>query len=191
MEFKAALTKLEALSGRLHYMLLISIGLLLSNIVLAFLTGWAFMHQKRTIVPVAINAPFTVSDYKVDTSYLRQMALFFVAERLNLTPDNVDQAQKIVLQYTAPEFYHEFSDILLQEKKAVIKEHISSAFYPTEIIPDADGLKVIIKGTLNRWVGNLALPPLKKNYLVKFTYSYGALKILSFSEIGEKDNAEN
>lgn len=187
MEFKAALSKLEVLSGRLHYLLIISLGLLISNIFLVWLVGWSFLHQKRTVIPANVHAPFTISDYRVDASYLRQMALFFVSERLNLTPDNIKQAHDVILQYTDPEFYHEFSKILDQEQKEVVKQKISSVFYPSEVIPDPSGLRVLVKGSLSRWVSSLALPSVKKNYLIKFTYESGNLKVLSFSEVGENN----
>jgi conjugal transfer pilus assembly protein TraE len=187
VEFKAALSKLEVLSGRLHYLLLVSLGLLISNIFLVWLVSWSFLHQKRTVIPMSVHAPFTISDYRVDASYLRQMALFFVAERLNLTPDNIKQAHEVILQYTDPKFYHEFFKVLNQEQQEVEKQKISSVFYPSEVIPDPSGLKVLIKGSLSRWVNSLALPVVKKSYLIKFTYSSGILKVLSFSELGENN----
>ena len=90
MEFQTAKTKLQQLSGRLHYLLIISIGLLIANLFLGWLIGWSLFHQKRVIVPVALKQPFVVSDSMVDASYLRQMALFFVAERLSVTPGNIN-----------------------------------------------------------------------------------------------------
>ena len=185
MEYHIAQNKLQALSGRLHYLLLISIGLLISNIFLVWLVGWSFLHQKRTVVPTEISRSFTVSDTTVDASYLCQMALFFVNERLNITPTNINQNHNIILQYTDPLFYHEFVSILGKEKQAVIKQNISSVFYLEEIIPDTKGLTVSIKGSLMHWVGSLALAPAKKSYILKFTYRAGVLKVLSFSDIAE------
>jgi hypothetical protein len=80
MEYETAQTKLKILSSRLHYLLLVSIGLLISNIFLVWLVGWSFAHQKRTIVPAEIRQAFTISNSVVDASYLRQMALFFVTK---------------------------------------------------------------------------------------------------------------
>lgn len=182
MEYKTAKSKIQILSGRLNFTLLISIGLLFSNICLVWLVGWSFVHQKRTVIPVEVTQAFTVSDYAVDTSYLRQMALFFVAERLNLAPSNVRQAHKIILQYTDAEFYHVFAGILGQEEKEVMKQNISSVFYPLEVIPNPYALTVLIKGSLSRWVGSVTLEPVKKSYLLKFTYKAGNLKVLSFSD---------
>ena len=136
MEFQTAKTKLQILSGKLHYLLLISLGLLISNIFLIWLVGWSFLHQKRVVVPVEFKKPFVISDTTVDASYLRQMALFFIAERLNVTPANINQGHNLILQYTDSKFYHEFLSILAKEKEEVIKQNISSVFYPEEIIPN-------------------------------------------------------
>lgn len=182
MEYKIAQNKLQFLSGRLHYLLLISIGLLVSNIFLVWLVGWSFAHQKRTITPAVITQAFTVSDSAVDASYLRQMALFFIAERLNISPSNIKQSHATILQYTDSRFYHEFVSILENEKQAVMKQNISSVFYPEEVITNGD-LSVLINGSLTHWVGNVALSSVKKSYQLKFSYRSGNLKVLSFTEI--------
>ena len=190
MEYQTAQTKLQVLSGRLHYLLLISIGLLISNIFLVWLAGWAFLHQKRTVVPTEISSSFTVSDVTVDASYLCQMTLFFVAERLNITPTNINQNHNIILQHTDPLFYHEFVSVLGKEKRAVIKQNISSVFYLEEMLPDTKNLSVSIKGSLMHWVGSSALAPAKKSYILKFSYRAGVLKVLSFSDVAEVEQIE-
>lgn len=183
MEYKTAQTKLQILSGRLHYLLLVSLGLLISNIFLVWLVGWSFTHQKRMVVPVEISQSFTISDHSVDASYLRQMGLFFIGERLNITPTNIEQNHHIILQYTDPRFYHEFVNILNKEKEAIVKQNISSVFYPEEIMPSSKELAVLIKGSLMHWVGGIPLAPVKKSYVIKFSYKSGYLKVLSFSDV--------
>lgn len=182
MDFKVALAKIQLMSKWHRYMLLISAGLLASNIFLIWLVSLAFVHQKRTIVPTYIQERFTISDTAVDASYLRQMALLFTTERLNLTPTNVAQNHSIILQYIDPKFYHDFVLVLNTEKQEVIKQNISSVFYPEEIMPNVTNKSVEIKGTLVRWVGNLNLPSVKKHYIVTFSYTSGNLKVLSFNE---------
>lgn len=186
MQYTVAQEKIQFLSRMLRYFLLISIGLLISNIFLTWLVGWSFAHQKRTIVPAIISKSFTVSDTTVDASYLRQMALFFTSERLNITPSNINQSHTTILQYTDSKFYHEFTSILSNEKQAVIKQNISSVFYPEEVIPNSGDLSVVINGSLTHWVGNVALSSARKSYQLKFSYRSGNLKVLSFSEIKEK-----
>jgi len=182
MDFKAAISKIQLLSERLNYTLLISVGLLISNLLLIWLATWSFIHQKRTIVPAEIRESFTISDATIDASYLRQIALLFAAQRLNITPSAINQNHSVILRYIDPGFYHDFIGILNTEKQAVLKQNISSVFYPDEIIPDVKSLSVTLKGTLARWVGGLTLPVVKKNYVISFSYKSGELKVLSFSE---------
>jgi conjugal transfer pilus assembly protein TraE len=187
---ETAKPNLRELSSRLHYLLLISLGLLIANISLVWLVGWSFLHQKRTIVPTEISRSFTVSDTTVDVSYLCQMAMFFINERLNITPTTINKNHNIVLQYTDPLFYHEFVSILGKEKQAVIKQNISSVFYLEELIPNTKELTVSIKGSLMHWVGSLALTPVKKSYILKFSYRAGVLKVLSFFDAVETENTK-
>lgn len=187
MEYQTAQTKVQMLSGRLHYLLLISIGLLISNIFLVWLVFWSCTNQNRTIIPVEMSQAFTVSSSSVDASYLRQMALFFIGQRLNITPTNIDSNHAILLQYTDAKFYHDFVSILHQEKQEVKKQNISCVFYPEEIFPDPKVMKVLIKGSLMHWVGGLALAPTKKSYAITFNYKSGYLKVLSFADITQQE----
>ena len=182
MNYETAQTQIQVLTGRLHHLLLISTGLLVANIFLVWLVIWSFLHQKRTIVPAEVRQAFTISDNTVDASYLRQMALVFIAERLNITPSNIEQNHNIILEYTDPKFYSAFVGVLAQEKQAVIKQNISSVFYPEQIIPNTKDLSVVITGSLVHWVGAATLAPVKKTYLLKFSYRSGELKVQSFSE---------
>lgn len=182
MNYETAQTEIQVLSSRLHHLLLISTGLLVANIFLVWLVSWSFLHQKRTIVPAEVRQAFTISDNTVDASYLRQMALVFIGERLNITPSNIEQNHNIILEYTDPKFYSAFVGILAQEKQAVIKQNISSVFYPEQIIPNTKDLNVVITGSLVHWVGAATLAPVKKTYLLKFSYRSGELKVQSFSE---------
>jgi conjugal transfer pilus assembly protein TraE len=183
MEFKAAKTTIQNLSSRLHYMLVISLGLLVANVLLIFLVWWALVHQERIIVPAEVKEPFTISGSSVDASYLRQMALFFCNERLNVAPTNVKPNHEIVLQYTDPKYYHKFVTALTGEAEVIVKQNISAVFYPEELIPDPHKLTVLITGTMARFVGNVALPVAKKRFLLKFIYRGGTLKIQEFIDV--------
>lgn len=181
MKYQTAQTEIQILSGRLHHLLLISTGLLIANIFLVWLASWAFLHQKRTIVPAEIRQSFTISDSVVDASYLQQMALMFVSQRLNITPSNIDHNHGVILQYTDHKFYHALVGILAQEKQAVLKQNISAVFYPEQVIPNVQDLSVMITGSLVHWVGAAALAPVKKTYIIRFTYQSGILKVRSFT----------
>lgn len=45
-------------------------------------------EQRTAVTPMAFNAPFAVSQNSADASYLQQMALSFIALRLNVSSEN-------------------------------------------------------------------------------------------------------
>ncbi len=187
MKFETAQTKLEQLNNRVHYLVVMSMGLLVANIFLVLLAGWAFWHHTTLVVPTEVNQAFTVSNSAVDANYLRQIALFFASERLNITPHNIEHSHSIILQHTDPAFYNQFVEILNKEKETVIKQNISSAFYPQEVLVNSKNLLVRIKGSLAHWVGNTPLSSSDKSYVIKFTYRSGQLKVASFAIYSERE----
>jgi len=186
MKFAASQTKLEQLTNRLHYLLVMSIGLLVANVFLVLLAGWAFWRHTTLVVPTEISQPFTIANSAVDASYLQQMALFFISERLNITPQNVEHGHKIILQHTDAAFYNQFVGILNKEKESVMKQNISSAFYPQEVLVNSKQLLVKVKGSLAHWVGSTPLVSSEKHYVIKFTRRGGRLKVASFAIQNER-----
>ena len=191
MRFKIAKEKLEQLKERFNLLVFVCAGLLLSNVVLAFLVYWSVLHESRWIVPTTIQHEFKLSDYAVDDSYLRQMSLFFINERLNVSPETIDSSHQLLLESIAPKYYHVLSDVLADEAATVRTQKISSVFYPLGMTIDSKGLRVEIDGILHRYVGERALPPVHKQYLLTFQYHLGDLKILSFVDLSNSVDSSN
>ena len=183
MDFTIAQSQLEILRKRNYQLLLVSGTLLLSNLFLALLCWYTTVHQSRTIVPVTITSPFSVSDSRVDAAYLQQMSLFFLSNRLDVTPSTVDESHQLLLEYTTPAFYAAFQDILQQEDLRVKHDKISSTFFVSSIQTNPVTLTALAKGMLNRWVGERALSPAKKTYRIQYAYQNGRIHIVSFTEI--------
>ena len=59
-------------------------------------------EQRTAVTPMAFNAPFAVSQNSADASYLQQMALSFIALRLNVSSETVDASHQALLQYIRP-----------------------------------------------------------------------------------------
>ena len=56
-------------------------------------------EQRTAVTPMGFNVPFAVSQNSADASYLQQMALSFIALRLNVSPEIVDASHQALLQY--------------------------------------------------------------------------------------------
>ena len=183
MDHKIALSRLQRLSHRLNAWVLLSVVLLISNVLLASLCWYTAIHQRRTIVPVTITKALTVSDSQVDGNYLQAMALFFINQRLNVTPETIVANHRLLLSYTTPVFYHTFEQILAQETRQVKADKISSSFFIRSSHTYPAVLRVIVRGLLKRWVGERALESVVKTYVLTFHYHGGRLTVATFSEL--------
>ncbi len=75
---------------------------------------------------------FAVSQNSADASYLQQMALSFIALRLNVSPEIVDASHQALLQYIRPGAQNQMKVILAEEAKLIKKDNVNSAFFPDQ-----------------------------------------------------------
>lgn len=188
MKFGHMQAKVTNLSLFNKVLILLSGGMLLTNLIMVGLFYWVEIHKEVIVIPAVVNQPFAISDTSVDGAYLEQMALFFTYLRFNVNPNNIDMQQHILEQYLAPEVEGEIQDLLADEDNAVKANKISSQFYLNGITVDPDALTVEVSGTLNKTVGNLNLAPQNKDYLLKFSYHYGRLQLTDFEEIANANS---
>lgn len=85
-------------------------------------------EQRTAVTPMGFNVPFAVSQNSADASYLQQMALSFIALRLNVSPEIVDASHQALLQYIRPGAQNQMKVILAEEAKLIKKDNVNSAF---------------------------------------------------------------
>ncbi len=74
------------------------IVLSLSVNVIQGVNNYRLQNEQRTAVtPMAFNAPFAVSQNSADASYLQQMALSFIALRLNVSSEIWSQNIEVIM----------------------------------------------------------------------------------------------
>lgn len=179
---------ISKISARLNLMVVLSLGLLASNIILSCIALHTTRHQKREIVPFGMSNGYVISDTAVDTHYLNLMSRNFIALRLNVTPKSVSDNNIQLLSYIEPSLYAEFKKVLLNEESVIKSKKITSFFEILDVKPDVHEFKTIISGNLNRYVGYRALKSEPKKYLIQYRYKNGALSIVGFKELqGEGD----
>ena len=176
-------SKLSKLSARLNFMVVLVLGLLISNIGLSYFAVYALSNQKREVVPFVGNSGYVISDTEVDGHYLNLMAENFVYARLNVTPKNVKQNHKHLLDYVDSSIFANFKEKLYAEEQIIQKKEIASSFDVTDLQSDNRALVSIITGQLKRTVGYRALDEKNKTYRIKYKYRLGKLTITSFSEL--------
>ena len=188
MEFRITESRLSQLSARLNLMVVLVLGLMLSNIILSYLALHALTHQKREVVPFGANNGYVISDTSVDEHYLNLMAQNFVYSRLNVTPQNISHNHEMLLGYVDSSIYPEFNKTLFQEEEVIKNKKIASSFDIINVQSDPEQLISLVQGNLKRYVGYRALKEEEKNYRIQYRYRQGKLSIVSFAEVkGEHD----
>ncbi|OUF58268.1 protein TraB [Escherichia coli] len=94
------------------------------------------------------------SQNSADASYLQQMALSFIALRLNVSPEIVDASHQALLQYIRPGAQNQMKVILAEEAKLIKKDNVNSAFFQTSVRVWPQYGRVEIRGIRKTWIGN-------------------------------------
>lgn len=189
MDYQVREGKLSKLSARLNLMVVLVLGLMISNALLASLVMHFSTHQKREIVPFGLSNGYVLSDTSVDVNYLNLMSENFIYSRLNVTPTNVARTHGQLLIYVDPSLYPSFKKQLFKEEELIRDKKITSYFEIIDVRSDSDHLTTVIKGRLKRFVGYRALKEEEKTYRIQYRYRPGTLSIVGFAEEKGEKNA--
>jgi len=153
---------------QLNITLFVAALLLISNVILTYWVGYAFVHTRTILVPITLKRSATVSNFSVDATYLEAVGLALLQERYTVSPDTVHQQYETLLHHTDPRFYAAFKKALDTEEASIQREQFSSVFYTQKVIPNPKALRLSVTGRLKRFVGALGLPEKRMRYTVQF-----------------------
>jgi conjugal transfer pilus assembly protein TraE len=188
MEYQVKESKLSQLSARLNLMVVLVLGLMVSNLILAYQAMYASRHQKREVVPFACTSGYVISDSSIDVHYLNLMTRNFVYTRLNVTPQNVNKNHGELLDYVDSSTYSQFKKKLAKEEAIIKSKKIASTFDITDVQSDNQKLISIVKGHLKRFVGYRALKDEERTYRIQYRYQQGQLTITGFTQEKGENN---
>lgn len=154
------------------------------------LTGslaWYFATTQKTITtPMTYNQPFTSDAVSADAAGLTMFASSFIYWRLNVSPENIDNNQKMLLGYVPSTERDALKKALDIEAERIKKGGITTRFDTKEIRVMTDG-SVEFNGTLKSATTNGAITtPLKdqdKTYRLKISYENGMVTLHLFEEL--------
>ncbi|HAJ3740541.1 type IV conjugative transfer system protein TraE [Escherichia coli] len=162
------------------------IVLSLSVNVIQGVNNYRLQNEQRTAVtPMAFNAPFAVSQNSADASYLQQMALSFIALRLNVSSETVDASHQALLQYIRPGAQNQMKVILAEEAKRIKNDNVNSAFFQTSVRVWPQYGRVEIRGVLKTWIGDSKPFTDIKHYILILKRENGVTGSLVFGPNGE------
>jgi hypothetical protein len=88
-------------AGRRRFLVVLLVGSMLVNLILAVFAVRLAGHERIVVVPPTIHKTFWVESDRVSSEYLEQMGYFLMQLTLNVTPQSVDHQAKVLLQYAA------------------------------------------------------------------------------------------
>jgi conjugal transfer pilus assembly protein TraE len=169
------------------------IGLSALTILLAagnVLTGslaWYFATTQKTITtPLTFNRPFASDSKSVDATGLTQFAASFIYWRLNVSPENIDINQKIILGFVPSAERDALKKALDIETDRIKSAGITTQFITKEIrVTDDDTVQYsgILKSSTTNGAIITPLKDQEKTYQLKLSYDNGVINLHSFEEL--------
>lgn len=154
------------------------------------LTGslaWHFATTQKTITtPMTFNQPFSSDASSADSTGMTMFATSFAYWRLNVSPETIDNAHKILLSFVPAEFRDRLKKQLDIEAERIKKSGITSRLQIREIRVVDTGI-VDISTTLSTSTTNGSIiTPLKdqaKTFRLTMSYESGLIRLKDFSEL--------
>jgi conjugal transfer pilus assembly protein TraE len=173
------------------FLVVLLVGSMLVNLVLAVFTMRLAGHQRIVVVPPNIHKTFWVESDRVSSEYLEQMGYFLMQLTLNVTPQSVDHQAKVLLQYAAPASFGELRTALLAAAERLKRDGASTIFSARDVLVDERALKVGVRGQLTTFISDRRVSDVSKGYAIELQYSGGRLFLKAFRETNPNDPLEN
>jgi len=158
----------------------------LTNILFGSLAWHFYSTQKTVVTPMTYNQPFSASASSADSAGMTMFATSFLYLRLNVTPENIEAQQKMLLNYVPAESRDVLKKALDVEADRIKKGGITWRYdikqlrtaEPGVIVADV----VLHPSTTN---GNITtdLKEQKKTYQLRMRYESGIINLLEMSEL--------
>ncbi|MGU9868272.1 TraE/TraK family type IV conjugative transfer system protein [Kluyvera ascorbata] len=157
------------------------------GVVLTGSLAWYFATTQKTITtPLTFNRPFVSDSVSIDATGMTQFATSFIYWRLNVSPENIDNNQNMILGFVPSSERVALKKALDVEAERIKKGGITTQFDTKEIRVMNDGA-VVYNGTLKSSTTNgTIITPLKdqeKTYRLKLSYENGVINLHSFEEL--------
>lgn len=181
---------LEGARRAVAILVLLLVGSMLVNVMLAGFAVRLSDRERVVIVPPVVNKTFWVDAERVSAEYLEQMGYFLSQLILNVTPQSVDYQAKVLLQYAAPGGHGELRTALLTAAERLKRDSATTVFSPRDLTVDEASMKVAVRGQLTTFVSDRRVSEAMKAYVIEFQYTAGRIFLKSFRETSTNDPLE-
>ncbi|MDR1926364.1 MAG: type IV conjugative transfer system protein TraE, partial [Endomicrobium sp.] len=144
----------------------ISIAIAIISFFTTFLLAICLLKKETNtvLVPSSLTNTISISSRVPHNTYLEAFSRDVIYTSLNLTPNNVEYAEKAILSMAHGSAYGTLKGQMELIKANIIAKRFSTAFYPIAIYPDNTTMAVITEGTLYTYLGQKEVSREKKRY---------------------------
>lgn len=183
MELTQRNITLKQRASIIRLLVILVAALLITNIVSMTLLYKTVSNKDVVLIPAGFSKQARITTHSVSASYIDQLAVMMVNQRLNVTPTNIEDSNASILLYVNPSYYASFKKQLDLDASSITSAKVSSAFYINSVQTNAVTMVAEIKGTLKRWVGDRLIGTSTKTYELKFSKHGYQLLLNSFVEV--------
>jgi conjugal transfer pilus assembly protein TraE len=181
---------LEGARRAVAVLLVMLVGSMLANVILASFAVRLSSRERVVIVPPTVSKTFWVEAERVSAEYLEQMGYFLAQLTLNVTPQNVDFQSKLLLQYAAPGAYGELRTALASAAERLKRDNATTVFSARDLLVDEAALRVAVRGQLSTFVSDRRVSDVGKAYVMELQYTAGRIYLKTFKETTTHDPLE-
>lgn len=167
-----------------NMLLMVVILMIVSNLILSLkvVSG----NKTVVLVPSILTNEVEISEGLLNDNYISAIARDIILSYLNITPQNIDILDNIVLGYVPSDVYADFKKELDERKISVKQKGISQNFQIKDVVIMEDG-SVLIKGDLMIFVGGKMIEQKKKSYKLSFALKNTLIRLNNFEEINSNN----
>ena len=170
---------------RVNDLVLIILALCL---LLALILAVKNMGRERTIiVPPVVHDEFWVDSNDADPKYLQEMATYFIFLANNVSPENIEYQNNLIINYVNPSEQGMLRTQLAQQAARIKRNQLTTMFSIIGYKVDAGANIVIVNGVLKSIIGDKVVSTTEKSYRVSFQIINGQLYINEFGEVNNND----
>lgn len=159
----------------------ITCGTVVALILLAFSL---MRHQPQVILePPTRTKTMTVQGDTVDSQYMIEIGQYVAHMMLDATPKVIDARQEEVLKWVHPKTFGTLQNRMAVAAKRLKESNSTTIFWPQQVAPDPDNLRIALIGTLETYVNGTRQPPDKTQaWLLELDSTGGRMTIKDWKE---------
>lgn len=162
--------------------------LVISNAILAGIVAFSFNHERVVVVPaIAPEYKMMISSDKASPEYLDNYSRTILDLLLNITPNNVQAQQNMLIGMVDPKYRDELQDKLIEIGSQVKGNNLSQNFYIQNIRIINKPNIVFVTGTLNQYIDKNIATSKKINYKLTFNVRNYNARLTGIEQLADND----